>query len=106
MPVLLDLPGPSRRIRVEPLRLPGPAQQPAPPREPDREPAPEREPVSVGASGGNGESRETVSFEDSWEDTARSEFGDLGPDDETRERTSGGGGGGGRRGGRRGGGRR
>ena len=25
MPVLLDLPGPSRRIRVEPLRLPAPA---------------------------------------------------------------------------------
>jgi polyribonucleotide nucleotidyltransferase len=75
--------------------------------EPRREPAPDREPVSVGASGGNGESRETVSFEDSWEDTARSEFGDLGPDDESRERGGGGGGGGGgRRGGRRGGGRR
>jgi len=73
---------------------------------PRREPAPEREPVSVGASGGNGEGRETVSFEDSWEDTARSEFGDLGPDDESRERSSGGGGGAGRRGGRRGGGRR
>jgi polyribonucleotide nucleotidyltransferase len=72
-----------------------------------REPSPEREPVSVGASGGNGEGRETVSFEDSWEDTARSEFGDLGPDEESRERSGGGGGGGGgRRGGRRGGGRR
>ena len=54
MPVLLDLPGPSRRIRVEPLRLPEPAREPAaPPREaePEREPAvaPEREPVPVGA---------------------------------------------------------
>jgi polyribonucleotide nucleotidyltransferase len=70
-----------------------------------REPAQEREPASVGAPAGNGD-REVVSFEDSWEDTARSEFGDLGPDDESRERSSGGGGGGGRRGGRRGGGRR
>jgi hypothetical protein len=41
MPVLLDLPGPSRRIRVEPLRLPQPAK-PAPAHEPaeaPREPA-------------------------------------------------------------------
>jgi hypothetical protein len=44
MPVLLDLPGPSRRIRVEPLRLPTPAQQPARGPEPEREPAPVREP--------------------------------------------------------------
>jgi hypothetical protein len=47
MPVLLDLPGPSRRIRVEPLRLPQPAQ-PAPAREPAEAPAPgapEREPL-------------------------------------------------------------
>jgi hypothetical protein len=51
--VCLDLPGPSRRIRVEPLRLPAPAQAPAPaereaaPVEREREPveAPEREPV-------------------------------------------------------------
>jgi hypothetical protein len=61
--------------------------------------------VSVGASGGNGDSREVVSFEDSWEDTAKSEFGDLGPDDAGQAERSGGGGGG-RRGGRRGGGRR
>jgi hypothetical protein len=51
MPVLLDLPGPSRRIRVEPLRLPVPAQaprerEPEPAEAPDRAaPAPEREPV-------------------------------------------------------------
>ncbi len=61
-PEALDLPGPSRRIRVEPLRLPEPARrdeperpapQPAPEREPAREPArepekparPEREPA-------------------------------------------------------------
>jgi polyribonucleotide nucleotidyltransferase len=73
---------------------------------PRRDSAPDREAVSVGASGGNGEGRETVSFEDSWEDTAKSEFGDLGPDDAGRGERSGGGGGGGggRRGGRRGGG--
>jgi hypothetical protein len=48
MPVLLDLPGPSRRIRVEPLRLPTPAREPAPAREHDDAPAPaehEREPA-------------------------------------------------------------
>jgi hypothetical protein len=51
MPVLLDLPGPSRRIRVEPLRLPTPARDPAPAREHDApEPAeherePQREPA-------------------------------------------------------------
>ena len=47
MPVLLDLPGPSRRIRVEPLRLPEPARRAAPERAPV-EPAPaEREPAAV-----------------------------------------------------------
>jgi hypothetical protein len=49
VPVLLDLPGPSRRIRVEPLRLPAPAQAPRErepdPVEPERVEAPEREPV-------------------------------------------------------------
>ncbi|MCW2983017.1 MAG: hypothetical protein JWR63_587 [Conexibacter sp.] len=55
MPVLLDLPGPSRRIRVEPLRLPAPAQAPARERDRESEPAvpaqeprrdaPDREPV-------------------------------------------------------------
>jgi hypothetical protein len=35
-PCALDLPGPSRRIVIEPLRTPEP-----PPREPDRAPAPE-----------------------------------------------------------------
>jgi hypothetical protein len=52
--VCLDLPGPSRRIRVEPLRLPAPARREEPAREsapPEREverdaPAtPDREPV-------------------------------------------------------------
>jgi hypothetical protein len=49
--VCLDLPGPSRRIRVEPLRLPAPArrEEPAPvEREPEpveRETTPDREPV-------------------------------------------------------------
>ena len=55
-PEALDLPGPSRRIRVEPIRLPEPArrdepapapdpepQRPAPPAEPAREP--ERDPA-------------------------------------------------------------
>jgi hypothetical protein len=37
---LLDLPGPSRRIRVEPLRLPAPAVAPQ-----EREPAGEPEPA-------------------------------------------------------------
>jgi hypothetical protein len=47
VPVCLDLPGPSRRIRVEPLRLPAPAQAPARERERDLEPAEpgERRPV-------------------------------------------------------------
>lgn len=53
MTVCLDLPGPSRRIRVEPLRLPAPAQRPAPAereaepleREPVEAPEREREPV-------------------------------------------------------------
>ncbi len=51
-----------------------------------------------------GASRETVSFESTWEETAREEFGDLGPADESRGEGGGGGGGGGgrrRRGGRR-----
>ena len=46
-PVLLDLPGPSRRIRIEPLRPPVPTPLP-PEREPDsvpQEPAPPREPA-------------------------------------------------------------
>jgi hypothetical protein len=52
MPDLLDLPGPSRRIRVEPLQLPVPAvapreREPAGEPTPDSKPttAPEREPV-------------------------------------------------------------
>ncbi len=52
-PVLLDLPGPSRRVRVEPVELPIPARppEPAPAPEPAPEPArapaptPERDPV-------------------------------------------------------------
>ena len=55
MPIrALDLPGPSRRIRVEPLVVPAPARDPSPerepagpPREPVPEVAPEREPVRV-----------------------------------------------------------
>ncbi|WP_187368759.1 hypothetical protein [Baekduia soli] len=46
MPDLLDLPGPSRRIRVEPLQPPVPVRRPAAPPEPvpERAPAPpERE---------------------------------------------------------------
>ena len=60
---------------------------------------------SAGGGSGADSGREVVSFEDSWEDTAKSEFGDLGPDDGgAGERSGGGGGGGGsRRGGRRGG---
>jgi hypothetical protein len=41
-----SLPGPSRRITVEPIEVPAPAQPretPAPEREPEREPAPRRE---------------------------------------------------------------
>lgn len=48
-PVALDLPGPSRRITVEPLRLPVPSPPPEPVPEPDPghqlEPAPDREPA-------------------------------------------------------------
>ncbi|WP_205698758.1 hypothetical protein [Conexibacter sp. SYSU D00693] len=45
MPQLLDLPGPSRRIRVEPLRLPEPVREPAHDEPaPAGEPLPEREP--------------------------------------------------------------
>jgi hypothetical protein len=44
-PTALDLPGPSRRIRIEPLRLPGPAQEPAPPEPRREEPAPAEEPA-------------------------------------------------------------
>ena len=50
MPTLLDLPGPSRRVRVEPLRLPVPERVPMPdtpaapdPREPAQGPPAERE---------------------------------------------------------------
>jgi hypothetical protein len=41
-----SLPGPSRRITVEPIEVPAPAQPretPAPEREPEREPVPRRE---------------------------------------------------------------
>ena len=45
-PVALDLPGPSRRITIEPLTLPVPAVSPPPPPEPVREePEPVREPA-------------------------------------------------------------
>jgi hypothetical protein len=45
-----SLPGPSRRITVEPVEVPviQPREEPvAPPVPPDREPAPAREPVPV-----------------------------------------------------------
>ena len=50
MPFALDLPGPSRRVRVEPLRLPVPLEEPAPgmapPAPPEPAPAPpERAPA-------------------------------------------------------------
>jgi len=57
----------------------------------------DREPAAVAASapsGGDGGDRATVSFEDTWEETAKTEFGDLGPAE-----TGGGGGGGDRDGG-------
>jgi hypothetical protein len=41
-----SLPGPSRRITVEPIEVPAPArprETPAPDREPEREPVPSRE---------------------------------------------------------------
>ena len=54
-PRALDLPGPSRRITVEPIRLPEPARRsepappkepsPAPPPQPERAPEPERQPA-------------------------------------------------------------
>ena len=44
VPVLLDLPGPSRRIRVEPLEPPRPL--PAPEREREAAPAPSPSPPS------------------------------------------------------------
>jgi polyribonucleotide nucleotidyltransferase len=39
----------------------------------------DREPAAASASAGDGGSRATVSFEDTWEETAKTEFGDLGP---------------------------
>jgi hypothetical protein len=50
-PVRGSLPGPSRRITVEPIEVPvtAPREEPAAPPEPvpEREPAPAREPVPV-----------------------------------------------------------
>jgi len=42
-----SLPGPSRRITVEPVEVPAtpPREQPVSPPEPDRDPAPKREPA-------------------------------------------------------------
>jgi hypothetical protein len=45
-PARASLPGPSRRITVEPIEVPAPVQPretPTPEREPEREPAPRRE---------------------------------------------------------------
>jgi hypothetical protein len=44
-----SLPGPSRRITVEPVEVPviAPREEPAPEQAPEREPAPDREPVPV-----------------------------------------------------------
>ena len=71
-------------------------------RDRDRSPAA----VSSGpeSGGGDGGSRATVSFEDTWEETAKTEFGDLGPagtEPEADRGDRGGDGGGRRRGGRR-----
>ena len=57
-------------------------------------------PAAAGEAPAGG-ARETVSFESSWEETAREEFGDLGPAGESRGEGGGGGGGRRRRGGRR-----
>jgi polyribonucleotide nucleotidyltransferase len=67
----------------------------------DREPTPAAVAASA-PSGGDGGDRATVSFEDTWEATAKTEFGDLGP----AETGGGGGGGGGDRDGGGGGNRR
>ena len=68
---------------------------------PTRDAAPARSADPGGAAApAAGESRSSVSFEDAWEEEARSEFGDLGPA-ESRGESRGGGGGGDRR--RRGG---
>ena len=50
-PTALDLPGPSRRIRVEPVQPPLKPPAPAPAREapPEREREPEQEPVEAPA---------------------------------------------------------
>jgi polyribonucleotide nucleotidyltransferase len=63
----------------------------------------EREVVGVTAEAPGSAVRESVSFEDAWEQTARTEFGDLGPAEpgQRAERGSNGGGGRRRRGGRR-----
>jgi hypothetical protein len=45
-----SLPGPSRRITVEPVEVPviAPREEPAPPEQvPEREPVPDREPVPI-----------------------------------------------------------
>ena len=69
----------------------------------ERTPAPAAAAADVSGDGG---SRATVSFEDTWEETAKTEFGDLGPAEQggggdAGGREGGGGGGRRRRGGRR-----
>lgn len=49
LPSALDLPGPSRRIRVEPVQPPFEPPPPAPREAPEREPEPEREPAEAPA---------------------------------------------------------
>jgi polyribonucleotide nucleotidyltransferase len=61
-------------------------------------------PSGEGDAGGKAD-REFVSFEDSWQEEATAEYGDLGPKEEAAPRGGGGGGRGGRGGGRSGGGR-
>ncbi|MGH9026462.1 MAG: hypothetical protein ACRDWD_10180, partial [Acidimicrobiia bacterium] len=51
----------------------------------------------------SGDGRESASFEDFWDEQARTEFGDLGPADAGARSGGGGGGRGGRSGGGRGG---
>jgi hypothetical protein len=50
VPVALDLPGKSRRIRVEPLRAPTSPKEPMPERAPAPEPPPVKEPAQPSRS--------------------------------------------------------
>ena len=76
-------------------------------RDSDAERAPAERVSRSAASDADGASgAKAASFEDSWDEQVREEFGDLGPAEATRSGGGGGGGGGGRRGGGGGGRRR